>query len=234
MELGYLSSEFRGSITIDPKHQGSVPTLHHCFFEFVKKELWEEDSSEYLLLDELDQDEDYYIIVTTSSGLYRYFINDIARVTGFYNSTPLIKFMQKGRGVTNITGEKLYEAQLIHAVEKISQHEKWHPIFFLALADEQASCYRLYIETDDPTEMKLEQTSIQIDMILREGNIEYDAKRDSERLLPLKLVFLRPPGTGEEYKRSCIQQGQRESQYKSLVLQYQRDMKFPFDDFSIV
>ena len=59
---------------------------------------------------------DYYIIVTTPSGLYRYFINDVVRVTGFLHAAPLLKFMQKGKGVTNITGEKLYEAQVLAAV----------------------------------------------------------------------------------------------------------------------
>ena len=59
---------------------------------------------------ELRKGVDYYVIVTTAAGLYRYFINDLVQVTGFLHATPLFRFMQKGKGVTNITGEKLYES----------------------------------------------------------------------------------------------------------------------------
>ena len=54
--------------------------------------------------------------MSTQTGLYRYFMNDIVRVTGKFHETPTIQFVQKGKGVTNITGEKLYESQVIQAV----------------------------------------------------------------------------------------------------------------------
>jgi hypothetical protein len=38
-------------------------------------------------------------------------------VTGFFHQTPLLRFVQKGRGVTSLTGEKLYEAQAIEAIQ---------------------------------------------------------------------------------------------------------------------
>ena len=57
--------------------------------------------------------------MTTQNGLYRYFINDIIQVTGKYNNTPTIQFIQKGDGVISLTGEKLYEDQVNKAVLKV-------------------------------------------------------------------------------------------------------------------
>ena len=62
-------------------------------------------------------DREYYIFFTTTSGLYRYDINDVIKVTGRYNQTPQIIFLRKGRGMTNITGEKLSVNQVIEAVQ---------------------------------------------------------------------------------------------------------------------
>ena len=66
--------------------------------------------------DELEAGQRYYVLITTASGLYRYFMNDLLEVTGFFHRTPLLRFVQKGKGVTNLTGEKLYEAQMIESV----------------------------------------------------------------------------------------------------------------------
>ena len=44
-------------------------------------------------------------------------MNDLLDVTGFFHQTPLLRFVQKGRGVTSLTGEKLYEAQAIEAIQ---------------------------------------------------------------------------------------------------------------------
>jgi len=37
-------------------------------------------------------------------GFYRYNIEDIVEVNGFFNRTPMIHFVQKARMVTSITG----------------------------------------------------------------------------------------------------------------------------------
>ena len=121
LELGYLSSEFRGTITLGRNPGTGLPTLDTHFFEFVEREKWDRGEPEFLTLDRIRKDVDYYVIVTTPSGLYRYFINDLVRVRGFLHKTPLLKFMQKGKGVTNITGEKLYESQVLAAVRAARQ-----------------------------------------------------------------------------------------------------------------
>ncbi|MGE0557156.1 MAG: GH3 auxin-responsive promoter family protein [Burkholderiales bacterium] len=228
LELGYLSSEFRGTITIGRRPGSGLPTLHAHFFEFVERDRWERGEPEFLTLDRLRKGVDYYIVVTTPSGLYRYFINDVVRVTGMLHRTPLLKFMQKGKGVTNITGEKLYEAQVLAAVQGAAAAGGRAVRFVMMLADERARDYRLYVETDAGPRPAAGAFGAAVDARLQALNVEYSAKRESERLGPLRASWL-VPDTGEAYKQFCIGQGQREGQFKSVALAYAREFAFDLD-----
>lgn len=225
-ELGYVSSEFRGTFTLGRPAGTGFPTLDTHFFEFVERATWDRGEREFLTIDGLRKGEDYYILATTPSGLYRYFINDLVRVTGFLHRTPLLKFMQKGKGVTNITGEKLYEAQVLTAVRGAMAGFGLNPRFIMMLADEEACRYRLYVETHSASRPKAAELARQVDARLRELNVEYEGKRESERLNPPVAAWLRAD-TGEAYKRHCVAQGQREGQFKCLALAYRKG--FPFD-----
>ena len=222
-ELGFVSTEFRGTLTVDG-HEGGLPVLSDHFFEFVECDKWEQGSRRTQTLNELEVGMKYYVIVTTDNGLYRYFINDIVKVTGMFNKTPLLKFVQKGKGVTNITGEKLYEDHVIQAVKQAERKLGFTCTFFMMLANEVDQNYELFIETAEKRIKSLKQT---IDENLSNLNIEYYAKRCSGRLHPLRVFPLRP-GVFEAYKRFCIQEGQREGQFKTVLLQNKKDAKFDF------
>jgi sterol desaturase/sphingolipid hydroxylase (fatty acid hydroxylase superfamily) len=225
-ELGYVSSEFRGTITLGKRAGSGLPTWDTHFFEFVERDRWDRGEPAFLTLDMLRKQIDYYVIVTTPSGLYRYFINDLVRVTGFFHRMPLLKFMQKGKGVTSITGEKLYESQVLTAVGDVLAQLGRTPRFVMMLADEVARRYCLYVETgagDKPESQLLAQ---RVDARLRTLNIEYDAKRESGRLGAITAAWL-SPGTEEAYKHASVQQGQREGQFKVVALAYKQ--KFGFD-----
>lgn len=228
LELGYVSSEFRGTITIGKRAGSGLPTLDTHFFEFVERERWDGGDPEFLTLDRLRKGIDYYVLVTTPSGLYRYFINDLVRVHGFLYKTPLLKFVQKGKGVTNITGEKLYESQVLTAVRGALDGMGRSARFVMMLADDQARCYRLYVEPDQGTRPSAELLAIEVDQRLAQINIEYQAKRESDRLGPIAAHWLQE-GLGEIYKRQCVAQGQREGQFKTVALAYRKDFSFDLD-----
>ncbi len=231
MELGYQSTEFRGSIALQAETSAGLPPLHHHFFEFVEQSRWDNSDPEFLALDQLTQGKIYYIFVTNASGLYRYFMNDLVQVSGFFNATPLLSFVQKGKGVTNLTGEKLYEAQVIHAVKEISETLGLISSFYILVANEKTMAYQLFIEAVAPSQINNSIFSELLDRKLGELNIEYQAKRDSGRLAPPTTTWLRR-GTAEAYKTSCMNLGQREGQFKPTVLQYFQHLNFPLSDFA--
>ena len=229
-ELGYLSSEFRGTLVSDLEHNTGTPTIHENFFEFVERDDWDAGRKIFQTVEQIEQGKEYYIIPTTTTGLYRYFMNDIVRVTGQFHATPTIEFLQKGKGVTNITGEKLYESQVIEAVRSAEEKTGRVSEFFLMLADPNQQIYRLIIECARATDLWQKQMATSVEHMLGELNVEYAGKRASGRLQHLEILPVRP-GAGEAYKRYCVQQGQREGQFKLIVLQYQADCTFSFTDF---
>ncbi len=232
MELGYLASELRGSITVDAHTGAGVLTLQHHFFEFIEPDEWESGGRVFRRLHELQQGVDYYVVVTTGAGLYRYFMNDIVQVVGMFEATPTIRFMQKGRGVTSITGEKVYESQLLQAVTEVIQASAITPVFVMALADEGTSIYRIYAEVEGDMERAGMSTPLaeKIDAALSIINMEYSAKRDSGRLAPLQFNWLKA-GAGEAYRQYCLEQGQHEGQFKTVALQYQSKFGFSFEPY---
>lgn len=227
LELGYVSSEFRGTITLGRSSGSGFPTLDTHFFEFVEREKWDRGQAEFLTLDEVRKGGLYYVIVTTPSGLYRYFINDLVEVTGVLHRTPLLRFVQKGKGVTSITGEKLYESQVLAAVSSAMQILGRQAHFLMMLADETQARYRLYVEAGDIETLPSADTLASlVDAKLAALNLEYQAKRESLRLGDISVHWLLP-GTGDAYKRHCVAQGQREGQFKTIAVAYLKD--FPFD-----
>jgi hypothetical protein len=231
VELGYLSSEFCGTLTVDCNLIAGLPTITDYFFEFIEPEEWDAGSRKFRLIHQLEAGQDYYLVITTPSGLYRYFINDIVHTEGVYHNTPLIRFVQKGKGVTNITGEKLYESQLTEAMSKAEKHFNFHPDFYLMLADVEQQIYHLYLEMDGIKENATE-IARHLDKSLCDLNIEYCTKRESGRLHPLEVTLLKK-GAGEKYRTYCIQSGQKDGQFKMMTLQYTHQCPFPFQTMQL-
>jgi sterol desaturase/sphingolipid hydroxylase (fatty acid hydroxylase superfamily) len=229
-ELGYVASEFRGTLTLGGHAGTGLPTFDTHFFEFVERAKWDRGEPEYLTLGELRKGVDYYVIVTTAAGLYRYFINDLVQVTGFLHATPLLRFMQKGKGVTSLTGEKLYESQLLEAMGASLAELGLDARFVMMLADEAACGYRLYVEPDRMPAFAAALLGEKVDARLRRLNVEYEGKRGSERLAAPSAAWLRPD-TGEAYKRHCVAGGQREGQFKCVALAYRKSFGFDLEAF---
>ena len=165
------------------------------------------------------------MFVTTQDGLYRYDMNDIVRVNGRVHETPTLEFVQKGKGTTSITGEKLTESQVLDAAPAVLSQRGVGQRFFIVIADEEAAAYTMYVEAE--RHEGGEGIAREVDARLSKLNVEYEAKRKSGRLAPLTLRWLRR-GTGDEYRATCVATGQRDAQFKYLHLQYARECKLDF------
>jgi hypothetical protein len=232
MELGYQSTECRGSIALEPECGWGLPPLDHHVFEFVEQSAWDEGRPEFLGLGDLELRKRYYTLFTTAAGLYRYFMNDLVEIGAFFHRTPMLRFVQKGKGVTSLTGEKLYEAQVIEAVRDVSAQNGFAASFFLLVADEERCGYTLFVETSGNAAFDERPVADAVDKRLSQLNLEYESKRKSGRLQPLSVSRLQP-GTAETYKDVCVRAGQREAQFKPAVLQYRKDLKMPFHELVV-
>ena len=138
-----------------------------------------------------------------------------------------MEFVQKGKGVTNITGEKLHEDQVLVAVMAALADGGIEPDFFIVLADQESAGYTLFVEAKCPGHGIGPDLENDVDSRLRSSNIEYDGKRGSGRLAPLKVRWLQS-GAGDEYRRNRVANGQRDAQFKYLHLQYAHECSFDF------
>lgn len=226
MDLGYLASEFRGTVPLYANDAGGLPTLRENYFEFVEQTAWEAGRREFLGLHQLRQGENYYVFITTRTGLYRYDMNDIIIVTGYFRRTPMLRFVQKGKGVTSITGEKLYESQALIAWERSLASAGRRAEFFVLTADIAAARYRAYVQLDNANE--LGELAARLDAELCAQNVEYRDKRMSGRLKPVEVCALKQ-GTSEAYRRGKVAAGQRDSQFKVVALCYREETAFDFE-----
>lgn len=223
VDAGYVASEVRGTIVVDVERNLALPLLGDVFFEFIEVKTWERGVRDTLLLHELERGGEYYVFVTTIAGLLRYHMNDVVRVSGRVGRTPSLDFVRKGRGVTNITGEKVSEDQVQAAMASLSPA----PRFFIALADASASRYRIYAHIRDAPEL----AAAAIDAKLCALNLEYESKRASGRLLAPEVVCI-GPAAADAYHRHCVEnKKQREAQMKVLTLQTVEEFDFDFEPF---
>ena len=228
LELGYLASEFRATLTLGHRAGSGLPTLDSNFFEFAERNSWERGERALVTLDGVRKGVDYYIVVTTPGGLYRYFINDLVRVTGSIGRTPLLRFVQKGRGVTNLTGEKLYESQVLDAVKQVATDAGIEVVFALTLANEATFRYDVYLETDSAMRPDCEPVAAALDTILKQTNVEYAGKRAGDRLHAPRVRWLRA-GSYEALRAWSCERGQREAQFKVVSLDYRARFAFDID-----
>jgi hypothetical protein len=208
-----------GAATIDAARGLCLPLLTDQVYEFAARADREAGRPGFLGLHEIVPGEDYYVFVTTRSGLYRYDINDIVRAAPGVAGCPGLRFLQKGRGVTSITGEKLSEHQLIAAVTETLTARRLDAATFLALADEDAARYELWLEGTGGADV--DELAAAVDAGLRARNVEYDDKRAGGRLGPLRVRRLRD-GASDAIRRASVARGVREAQYKPVVLDVAR------------
>ena len=171
-------------------------------------------------LERLDVGQRYFLYVTTASGLYRYDMNDIVEVTGRHENTPLIRFVQKGKGVVSFTGEKLYEVQVIAAVEEALAARRGRYLFIAALAEWVDGLPRLayLIEFDDDiTDHDGALLADRLDAALGHQNAEYHSKRASLRY-GAPVVRVVHSGEMDRYRRRRVESGCPDGQFKVLRL----------------
>jgi hypothetical protein len=218
-DLGYMASEAQMTLPVSDSGAAGILAVDKNFYEFIPES--EITAAKPLLLtcSELQEGELYYLVLTTPGGLYRYDINDVVRVAGFYNRTPLIEFVRKGRDVTSITGEKLHVNQVIEAMARAERAAGLAVQHFRACADTEKSLYVFSVELDGarPSREQLARLLAELDAGLGALNVEYAQKRESRRLgAPLLCVM--KAGWFERKAHATLRDGGRDVQFKAQLL----------------
>ncbi len=204
MDLGYIASEGRFTIPTNHESDGDgVLDIYSNFYEFIEVKDYDSNKRKTLLAHEVVPGKKYYIIITNENGLYRYFMDDIIEVVAFYKNTrtPIIRFLQKGKYVSSITGEKITEWEVVAAMHELTDMHTLDYRTFFAKPNTNSDMpyYEFFIEFRNQPDIK--KLEISLDLILKKLNIEYDQKRKSLRLGKAQIIHL-PKGGFEKLKHA--------------------------------
>ena len=220
---GLHASEGRMTLPLQDESSSGLLEIQTHFFEFLP--VAEEASANPIVQEahELQAGVEYFILLTTSSGLYRYNIRDVVRCTGFYGTTPLLEFRHKGAHISSITGEKLAESQVVEAVNAAVRECGVNlDLFTLTPQWGEPPGYTLFVLCDsadlERDNSPLHRIAVVVDEQLACSNVEYREKRESGRLAPVRVEALPPQrwdvftktrqsrsgGSLEQYKHPCL------------------------------
>lgn len=159
----------------------TIPTVGSAFFEFLP--LGEDDPSKTLTIGEVKEGEEYEVVVTTFSGLYRYRTRDAIRVEGFLGNMPKIAYLYRIDLCVNLNGEKTYEPALRKAMDDTAKELGFGYLDFCVHpnTDVTPSCYSFYIEkTRFPKDLGLDELArcLQKNLIVANPMLEYKFERN--------------------------------------------------------
>ena len=218
-DIGYLSSEAYVTLPIEDDGCRGIPTLGANFYEFIPEGEIESDTPSVLTVGQLESGESYYVLITSPNGLYRYDINDVVRISGFHNGTPMLEFLRKGRDMVNLEGEKLHVSQLIQAVSEAQASVGVKVEYYRAVGRAEESRYTLQLEfKENPV---ADEAALRLGRAIDEGlsglNIEYEQKRKSGRLHD-PLIQVMSEGWSTRRVEAKLARAVRDIQFKDELL----------------
>ncbi|TVU50749.1 hypothetical protein EJB05_02138, partial [Eragrostis curvula] len=229
ISTAYASSEcffgFNLNPLCDPSEVSYTFMPNMAYFEFLPVDGNGDTSHEADLVElaRVEVGREYELVVTTYSGLNRYRIGDILRVTGFHNAAPQFSIVGRQNVLLSIEFDKTDEAELQRAVERASSALlRPHGVVVLdytsrACTESIPGHYVIYWElllTNKDAAVDgdvLERCCLEIEDAL--NPVYRQSRVEDGSIGPLEIRVVRP-GTFEELMDYAISRGTSIAQYK--------------------
>lgn len=216
--MGYAAAEGYMAMPVELDVNDYVLLPRSIFFEFIPID--NPECERPLTIGEVEVGKEYELIVTNFSGLYRYQIEDVVRVTGFYNKTPKIEFLYRNNLAMNIANEKTTTQMVDWAAAKV-QEELGITFKGYSFYDDTASepvRYMLLAEPEgDISKDRIPEIEKSLDNWLNESNEKYFKYRRWGMIGEPKVVFLKKD-TYQDYREMLKKQGKVLNQIKPVTV----------------
>lgn len=147
---------------VNPEQQGCPLARSFGLHEFL------DGNGTIVQAEQLVPGQDYEVLLTTSSGLYRYALGDVVRCVGFQDTTPELRFLGRTGVVSDLVGEKLSDAFAIACLSTLSAYACLTPHPH-ADGNGTSPAYLLLLEADDIAEREVTNTVLQVEKALSEN-----------------------------------------------------------------
>ena len=214
--LGYTATEAFMAIPLEFNSYEYVILPQNGFYEF--RPIDQEDYDNLLTIKDLEVGKEYEIILTNMSGFYRYRIQDVIKVTGYYNQSPKITFCYRLNQIANISGEKVSSMAFDEIVANMSEASNDLYIGYSIYADRSTSPghYKLFLElAEDITDDKKATYNALFEEKLCQGNVSVEPLIKSGALGHPEVCFLRK-GTYDDYREVLRKRGANLNQVKPI------------------
>jgi hypothetical protein len=204
---GLLATEGVVSVPL-VEHGSCVAAATSHFYEFI-----EQPGAAPRLLHELKENHEYSILLTTGGGLYRYRLCDRVRVVGFAKNTPLLEFIGKEDGVSDLCGEKLSPTFVGSVLAELSGERAYSSDFaMLAPCQQKSQHYVLFLQGTSSRR----DLAARLDEKLTQNPHYAYCRRLGQLAAP--RIFQITSDAGECYLRRCMAMGQRGGAVKVVAL----------------
>ncbi len=228
--LGYTATEAFMAIPLEFNSFEYVILPQNGFYEF--RPIDQEDYDNLLTIKDLEVGKEYEIILTNMSGFYRYRIQDVIKVTGYYNQSPKITFCYRLNQIANISGEKVSSMAFDEIVANMSEASDDLYIGYSIYADRSTSPghYKLFIElAEDISDEKKATYNALFEEKLCQGNVSVEPLIKSGALGHPEVLFLKK-GTYDDYREVLRKRGANLNQVKPIkVIDTDEKRDFFFD-----
>jgi len=221
-DLGLVSTEGRHTTPLEDFRPEGVLAVDGNYYEFVPVEEMGTPNPTVLECHELEPGAEYFLIMTTSSGLYRYDIGDVVRCVGYMGQAPLLEFLHKDDSCVDMEGEKISGHQIAQAVETAASELALKVGCVTAVpvrSEGERPHYALLIEESSISDKASAVEFLKIvDRELVKQNVMYAGKRNDLYIDPPCLVRLRNGAWSDFVTDELNRRGTAESQYKHPAL----------------
>ncbi len=214
--LGYAATEAMMAVPIELNSFEYVMLPQNGFYEF--RPIDSDDYDNLLTIKDLEVGKEYEIILTNTSGFYRYRIEDVVRCTGYYYESPKITFCYRLNQIANISGEKISSMAFDEIVANMAEELDETFIGYSIYPDRTTSPghYALLVETAKPVpKSEWERYTKVFEEKLCEGNVSVKPLIDSGALGNCEVKFLRH-GTYDDYREVLRARGANLNQVKPI------------------
>lgn len=178
------------------------------FYEFIALEDYDRSDPPVIPLEDVKTDRDYALLLSTSSGLWRYDIGDTIRFT---NTNPYyFKIVGRTKQYINAFGEEVMIHNTEQAISQVTQEMnseiKDYTVAPRYLDDGQRGRHDWVLEFQKPP-VDLDIFSKKLDLELQKINSDYAAKRTKNLALETLSITVLPLGTFEKWLKYQNRQG---------------------------